>query len=452
LKSVLLGFVVLLTQVSFSQDSTKQWQFKKQVDFWSKWQTHGMFAKVSMPSYLKYHRINSCPIGLPTTFDSITDNPLRHGASYVAIKTETAYKNRIILFADLYAEHRGVSYGVFDRNNTVVFPVMRIELKDSLQLFKHTVHLSGKIGEFLDEKLDEGLTIYNLDVQGFQINAHYKNFILQYTVYGDLYNGIGLDIDDADHFSLQKKLKNNASIGVSILVARPPYAPLENNFNINLFGSKIFTGVEWYGQFAYRPFEANVLGGGGFSKKSAMVTGAKISGQNKKFNHFLKAEARYYGFLFNFGYYNWDTVLYRRPATDINSNYANTVGHYLYPLRKCDTPFSQWAVFTEYNGSTVWSIGVSGNSTYHCSKKFDAFVEYDFNYINSHLDKVFSDPERNSSFFYPFINAGLSYKPAENTFIKASLTNKAMNLDLNYPTFYLLKRTCFQVSVFAFFK
>lgn len=406
-----------------------------------------------MSSYLKYHRTNRGQlIGLPTTFDSITDNPLRHGATYVAIKTETTYKNQVTLFADLYAEHRGVSYGIFDRNNTVVFPVMRIELKDSLRLFKNTLHLSGKIGEFLDEKLDEGLTIYNLDVQGFQIRADYKNFILHYTVYGDLYNGIGLGIDDADHFSLQKELKNNSSIGVSVLMARPPYAPLKNNFNINLFASKIFKSAQLYGQVAYRPFDADFLVGD-FSKKSALVTGIKFSGENKKFSHSLKAEARYYGYLFNFDYYNWDTVLYRRPATDINSNYANTVGPYLYPLRKFDTPFSQWAVFTEYTGSYVWSIGLSGNVTYHLSKKFDAFVDYDLNYINSHLDKVFADPdERNSSFLYPFMNAGFSYQPAENTSIKASVTDKAMNLDLNYPTFYLLKRPCVQVSVFAFFK
>src|SRR4029079_3414122 len=101
---------------------------------------------------------------------------------------------------------------------------------------------------------------------------------------------------------------------------------------------------------AYRPFDADFLVGD-FSKKSALLIGIKFSGENKKFSHSLKAEARYYGYLFNFDYYNWDTVLYRRPRTDINSNYANTVGPYLYPLRKFDTPFIQWAVFTEYTGS-----------------------------------------------------------------------------------------------------
>jgi hypothetical protein len=453
LKIFLTLFSFSIAQISFSQDSIKQWTFQKQIDFWSKWQNHNMFAKVSMPSYIKDHRNNlNSNTGVPTTFDSITDNPLRHGATYIALKTQTGYKNKISLFADLYAEHRGASYGIFNMNNTVVFPVVKIELKDSIRLSRNTIALSGKVGQFLNAQLDEGLAIYNMDVQGIQVKATYKDFLLQYTLYGDLHQGIGLNIDDANHLALQKQLKNKTIVGLSILIARAPYAPLSNNFNVNLFASKKFSNTEVYGQAGYRPINIEFLGSN-FLKQSAIVGGVKLARQNKNFDHSLKAEARYYGFLFNFDYYNWDTVLYRKPAVDIYSNYANTIGSHLYPLRKFDTPFSQWAVFTEYGGSNVWSLGITGNYTYHFSKKIDAFADYDLNYINSRLDKVFGDQgERNSSFLYPFINIGLCYKPVENAFIKASITNKAMNLDLNYPTVYLLKNPCLQLSAFATFQ
>jgi hypothetical protein len=329
---------------------------------------------------------------------------------------------------------------------------MRLEVKDSLQLFKNATILSGKVGQFLDAQLDEGLMIYNLDVQGLQIRAEHGKFIFQYTLYGDLNNGIGLSVDDVNHFSIQRKLNGESKIGVSMLIAQPPYAPLENFFNVNLYASKVFSNSHLYAQVAYRDIDPNFLSRNSL-KQSAFLAGIRVYSQHKKSDHSFKAEARHYGFLFNILYYNWDTAFYRKPATDIYSNYANTVGLYLYPLRKFDTPFSQWAVFTEYQGSHVWSVSVAGNSTWHLSDKFDAFIDYDLNYIYSHLDKVFNGPgPRSSSFLYPFLNTGLAYKPSENTFIKTSLANKAMNLDINYPTFYLLKRPCLQFSILASFK
>lgn len=91
-------------------------------------------------------------------------------------KTKAAVQNKVFLFADLYAEHRGVSYGMFDRNNTVVYPVIYLYATDTLKFFSDSIKLRAKVGQFINERLDEGLMIYNIDVQGVQVEAAIKKW------------------------------------------------------------------------------------------------------------------------------------------------------------------------------------------------------------------------------------------------------------------------------------
>jgi hypothetical protein len=206
----------------YAQDSTsKPWTFRKQFELWYKWQNHAVDANVTMPGYISAdRRLNN---QLPVSFDTITDNPLRHGATYVVLKTQTDYLNKVSLFADLYAEHRGSSYGLFDQNNTVVFPVTRLEAKDTLKIFSKELKVKGRVGQFLNERMDEGLMVYNIDVQGLSLEANYKSFTLGYTLYGDLTRGIGLNIDDLESYSLTHSFNNDLNIGISWVMAIPSY-------------------------------------------------------------------------------------------------------------------------------------------------------------------------------------------------------------------------------------
>jgi hypothetical protein len=132
--------------------------------------------------------------------------------------------------------------------------------------------------------------------------------------------------------------------------------------------------------------------------------------------------------------------------------YANTVGKYLYPLRKFDTEFSQWAVYTEYWGYNVASANVTGNIKYQPLKKFGAFLDCDLNYIYGDKADLYSNRiYGTSSWVYPFFNAGIFYTPVEDMQVKGSCANKGMNLDLHYPTHYLLRKPCFELSLVAVF-
>ncbi|HVF80368.1 MAG TPA: hypothetical protein VM884_00455 [Flavisolibacter sp.] len=443
-------FSLSILLLSAQEPQSNQWSFKKRIEFWSKWQNNSIDAQVSLPGYIKTTRRGST--SLPITFDTITDNPLRHGATYVRLQTQTSYKNKIDLYGDLFAEHRGVSYGLFNQANTIVYPILRLEAKDTLLVFGKSILLKGRVGQFLDEKLDAGLSVYNIDLQGFQIKASYKSITLQYTLYGDMFNGIGLNIDDLKSYSLTKNSPDSQSfIGVSYVSARPPYYPLKNFFNLNVFGSRKFQKATLYGQVGVRPFSSPAYTTANALKHTALLLGLEVHGTKKKFDFSTKAEVRYYGFLFNLLYYD-SRLRYKKPATDIYTMYANTVGEFLYPLRKFDTPFSQWAVFTEYRVSNTAMFTLTGSCNYRLSSKFHLFLKHDINYIKAKMDRLFSGPTNlNSNFLYPFFNAGISYKPADNVFARAGFTNKAMNLDIHYPTHYLFKNPQFELSLFASF-
>lgn len=446
--------MLLLAQAAFGQEDSAKWQFTRQFDFVAGWQTHDPLATVSMPAYLReQRRAQGTAIGSPASFDTITDNPLIHGASYFVVRTKMAYKGQVTLFADLYAEHRGVSYGIFNRNNTVVYPVLRLEAADTLRLFGRRINLYGKAGQFLNDSLDEGLTIYNTDAEGIRLQAKLGRLSFRYTLYGDFYNGIGLNIDDLHCYSIEHDLGGGSRVGLSWVLALPPFGSIANHHYFSLFAKKMFPNTELYAQAGYR----SVRGDAAFitdqlTDRLAFLIGAKLRQETRKFAHSMKAELRYYGYLFNWDYYNRQKLFYRKPAADALENYANTVGNYLYPLRKFESPFSQWAVFTEYQGFATGSLSLAGQMTCRLSNKLSAFVNYDLNFLGTSLDEVFySAGARWSTFIYPFFNGGLQYYPASNTCIGLSLTNRAMNLDLNYPTYYLLAKPCIQFSVAAHF-
>lgn len=434
-----------------AQDSTKEWRFTKQIDVWAAWQRHPYFAEVGMPERIRQGRAVSTD--LPTAFTSITDNPLEHGAVYVALKTTTSYRNKIFLFADLYGEHRGVSYGLFNRKNTVLYPVIQVEGRDTLTVGAKTLALKGRIGAFLDERVDEGLQVYNIDVQGMKFQADLGSFRFQYNLYGDLSNGIGLNIDDLQAISVSKKIPGGL-IGLSWMIARPNYAPLRNNYSINFFAERALGNedTKLYGQIGFRPLsmDPNFFRPKAY-QQTALLAGIKTKKESGRLRYAIQGELRYYGFAWNFNYFD-NARRYRDSAYDIYTMYANTVGPYLYPLRKYHTPFSQWALFTEYFDSEVVGANLMAKSAWRLSQKFDAFLDTDLMFLYAYLDPALVyAPEMTSAFFYPFFDGGIAYHPAPNTTARLSLTNKSMNLDVSYPTHYLFKKPIIQLTMFASF-
>ncbi len=438
----LFCFLLFPVNSVFSQDTAiKKIKFNIGANVWMR-QNFENNSKISMPAFIKNLRKNTTR--LPINFETLSDNPLIHGATYFTIKSSAAYKNKVKLNVDLFAEHRGVSYGIFNKKNLLLYPVIKIEVKDTFNVFNRVFMIKGNAGMFLNEKMDEGLSIYNIDAQGYKLDIERKKWLFQYTIYGDFYNGIGLNIDDINAFALKKEIGKGetAEIGVSINFNTPPFQKIKNNYSINLFTHKKFTTAKVYTQIAYRPENSNYgyyRLSNAFNQKLSALAGVEFKYKLRGFESANVFEARYYGAIFNENHHDF-RLRYRQPAANYYETYANTVGDYLYPLRKFNTPFSQWAVYTEYINHSIFSLNLRGSMAKPLNKKMSINLQYDINYISAKNNFANPNPQINvlSNFIYPFFTASLTYKVIEEVGASLLITNQSMNLDIGYPTHYLL--------------
>ncbi|MCW3093110.1 MAG: hypothetical protein JWP81_4179 [Ferruginibacter sp.] len=443
---VLLTLFVSSQVFAFSQDSLyKPIKFRLSANMWMQ-QNFEHNSRVSMPAFIKDLR---SPSVLALNFDSLTDNPLKHGATYIVINSSATYHNKLTLNLDLYAEQRGASYGLFSKNNLLLYPVMSIEGRDSFKISNRNIVYRAKIGMFLNEKMDEGLTIYNVDAQGLKLSFEKKKWSMEYSIYGDFYGGIGLNIDDIYAVAVKRKLgrTDSAEIGFSFNDNKQPWWTLKNNFTLNVFGYKKFSNAKIYAQLGYRPVDDQLSifrASSALSEKVASVLGFEYRYVAGGFKFMNTLEARYYGSIFNERYFDFH-LRYRKPAKDMYEMYGNTVGEYLYPLRKFDTPFSQWAVYTEYIFQNVFSINLRGSLNRDLGQKTSLKILYDLNYIRSSDNFPAGPAEANASstYLYPFFTASISYKIIREVETSFLLTNRSMNLDISYPTHYLLSRPRF---------
>jgi len=248
----------------------------------------------------------------------------------------------------------------------VVFPVIQLEGKDTFTIAQNRLAIKVNVGQFLDEKLDEGIMVYNMDLMGSKLHLRYKRVAFNYTIYGDLTNAIGLRVDDLHAFSFRHYAHGDSGYaGVSLVTAAPPYSAKKHHSYLNVFAGKTSSGgLSLYGQLSYLLFSPDGLSvSRSLTRQLAAVAGVTIRHSSPKFSLTNSTELRYYGMTYNL--FHSDVQLrYRKPATDAYTMYANTVGKYLYPLRKFDTPFSQWAVFTEYIGNNLFAAAVTGTIDY----------------------------------------------------------------------------------------
>ena len=432
----LLPFSLLFSQT----DQLPKVNFKFNFESYGQLQLYNISAPLSLPAFIKDKRVNGG--ALPVSLDTITDNPFRHGAMYTAIKTRTSIGGKVELQADLYGEYRGFSYGTFNINNTVVYPVFAAFVHDSLRIGKSSLHLLGATGQFLDEQVDEGLMIYNTDLQGTKLALRYKNSQVAFRIYGDLYNAIGLNIDDLIAYSYTHFFnKDSAAIGFSYVLAKPPYALAKNYTYYNVFGHlRTTNGPGYYAQFSFTNGFANSFPEfKGLRRQVAGLIGMTIQSIRSKVAIHAKAEIRYYGQTWNY-FHNDGGLRYRKPVANYYETYDNTVGKYLYPLRKFNTPFSQWGVFTEYERFNLLAATLMGDISYKACTRISFQLDYDINSIDARLDKSIINPIRRSGFVYPIFKMAARYCPVDGVYVAFFVSNKTMNLDTGYPTQYLMKK------------
>lgn len=380
---------------------------------------------------------------------SILDNPLYHGATFVDLETQIRPHPGFFLTAGITAENRGISYGVDNVDNSVMLLRYHLGVDTSFGLLGQRFGIRASVGDTRDARVDEGLFFNHNDIQGAYIRLDWNTLRYSFVKVGDAFAGLGLNIDDADYHRVEIRdlplpggWRGSMSGGwfhhglvgsaENFYWSHTPRRNLLEQVDLldhgyTLSGS-LATGdtlLRLYSMIALRDARESDY----MMSRTAFVAGASGRFETDRLKLGGTAEYRYYGGLFNAGYRNLN-VYYRNP--DNNETWANTVGPHLYQLSWFERPFSQWAVFAEYQDLkdvTGWSFYGKGKWFFH--DRFHVRAMVDLNYVV---------PENLDPFLYPFYDIGIGWEPFDNFSVVASATNKGMNLDKHYPTFYLYER------------
>ena len=440
MKSALtLIFVFVCFTQAISQDSTKVLDN----------------LKLSWESYNCYAPNNAKPL-LPQSIDknrvwggTNRDNPLSHGATTFGLRIESELIKNYRIDVRLMAEHRGISYGVFNTKSMIVYPIFKFSFVDTLRFSNQKWIISGTAGQELDFKQGEGLYIYNLNCHAERLWLQFKpNLIFEVFHIGDLSNGIGLGLDEFFQQSLifpriplSKKADKFLKLQISLTEWVGSFG-ISSSFRDSIKKAilpevmasiNVGKNAKFYAHFALKatqkPYriDSAVFYTPTNIEKIAAVIGFNGHYKTTKWAIETTAEARFYGKAFNIE--RSDNVNFYRGKGNFGLlfGYNATIGDNLYPLASYDRPFSQWGVFTEYQNKNVGALTLRLKGTRHLKNALYWYFDVDYN-------AIFGENEK--PFHYFFGSTGLNYKFRSDIDCVIGLTNKGMNLDVSYPTFY----------------
>lgn len=347
----------------------------------------------------------------------VEDNPLFHLGIYTGIDHTLTINDNYHVRTGLYLEERSHSGGNNTLSNIVVFPRILLEVSDTIRGRKRDIGVRLKGGDYWDEDVYDMLRIYNIDYQAFEGTLSLGNWDASAMTIGDLSKNVGLNLHQTYRLSLAystSSFKNLAYLTLNELVDAPRGThPSDRDLNITYFSRyKGIDNLTLEGQFEVR---ANSL------ISNAFAVGVKANHQSRMFHTSLAL--RYYSQEFNTGYNG------RQPR--YTGGVSRYIGPQLYPLKNYYRPYSQWAAYTHFSQSDLFTIAFNASWNGTLYKKLGAFYELDINYIHN-IDKQ-------KGLLYPFYNAGFQVNFLKNFVGKFSITNKHMNLRDFYQTFTMSK-------------
>ncbi len=446
---LLVGFTGILngfTQVK-SDSSNIKFTLKNEAQF-NYQLNHGTCGSIRMDHVSDYwgNRVS------PRT-EVVSDNPLFHGAFYALIKSKTSYKNKYDLELDILLEHRGMSYGVYDMENVVILPIYNFSFNEKLKLLNSELKVSFQLGNFLNNKVHQGLKIYNLDTQGSDLILSWKKLFLKYHQIGDLSRYIGLNLEETYDlsvgFSANKEPNKGLTIGLNlsknnfVLTFKDTLIFEPYEINKNVFGNPTYLNYGIWGDYKFSDnnnlyFQYEIKGAPyiNVQENSALLVGGEFNVNLSKFLLSINPEFRYYGWMYNFGHRN-DSISYRNNLYNVNSNahMGYTVGRYLYPLMNYNNKFSQWAVYTDYQYQNIAGIELRAQIIRQLYKELDIQIEAE----SCTLIKEYEFEDK-KTFTYLFYSAQLTYDFDGFFNLGIGFSNKAMNLDKHYQAFYMRKK------------
>ncbi len=374
-------------------------------------------TRIDMPDYIRQRRSAADTNG---QFSTPRDNPLYHGAQYVDVQGRFHPADGIHVWASIITEHRGASYGVFNENAIRIVPQLNAELDTSFALLGSPFRFHASAGNERSLKLYEGLTIYNVETQGSHFFVEWHHLRFGYHKIGDLMFSYAMGIDDVDDWSLALESYPIDSINsIDVRVGTTGYSQRgESNTNYSAaFNSKRF---KVYAQYSVRDHE-------GLSSPASLL-GIDAHSYNDIPGLSIKA-----------------CLEWRRYRNYFNDNYSSSgsTSYYFYyyrdyPLYLFRRPFSQWAIFTEYQDKDQEGLTARFDVEWNIISSLFVICNLDVNRISS----TYSEP-----FVYTFYDIGVAWQPLPQVRFMCSMTTKGMDLTRNVPgTFYMYDTPLMQLS------
>ncbi len=392
--------------------------------------------QIYLPKNIQTLRSLNSPLGL--NFDKYTDIPQFHASVFAGLLTKVKFANGYSLNFDIISEERGQSFGSLNLKNVLIYPRICGTIEDDFSLFKLPFSFVARIGDLIKYENNYGLTFNNIDVQGLNIKLNQKNWWFSYSLIGDISQHIGLNINDVYSFKIgYNKRKNNGyeiELGGSLdqlRILNIKSIPLKNVFSF--FGSVKKNRIKFFAELGYRiqPSRDTL----NFYSPAGGLLGFEFMRSSKKINWNLKFKARYYGISFNDDFINY-AVRYRSLSKPtLNGNF---VGDYLYPLINTYRDFDQWSVYTEYQSDQIISASFRLKAERKLYQNLFYKIDFEGNLIAS---------KRHSSALYTFYSTGFKYKMPGAIFFELYISNKVMNLDVQYQTFYQTQQPIFGFSI-----
>lgn len=440
----LLVFICLIQ--ALSQDSTSSIIDRIKLSY----EGYGFY----LPSSYVYKKGISLPKSLESSRfygKSVGDSPLFHGASAFGLRIESDIIKNYHVDALFVGEHRGISYGVFNTGNMIVYPVLRFRFVDTLRFGQQKWIVSGSGGQERNFQQGEGLYLYNLNCHAERIRLQVRpHLIFEGFHIGDLLLGIGLELDEVYQGSvifkdlpLSKNSKKRLDVQFALTQWKGGY--YANYYNYTNAEKTFFlpeivatlhinSDTKFYAHLGYKrvqnayQIDSAIYYTSKTMDKCAGVIGFKNHTKQEKWHFETVAEARFYGKTFNFERAS-KAQFYRNSRTFFSSN--TTIGNNIYPLSSYDRPFSQWGVFTEYRHQNVGALTLRTKGNVQLKNRFYGYFDLDYNVIFAENEPVFQ---------YFFATTGLNFKLRNDVDCGVGVTNKGMNMEIFYPTFYQHRR------------
>lgn len=433
---LMAGRIIVFAQTSDTAQKQPKFRFDVSGGFYHQ-MSGGEKPQVILPDYLKKRRPQEPH--LTNIWDlhdgELPDSPLGHGASYFTFHTWTDITPSLQLYGSFTADHRGFSFAPYNTLAIAFLARYHAAYNNAIPLFKgaDSLKLYGRIGTHENYRNNEGLTLYNMDVQGLEGGLQWRKLAVSAQRIADLQFGIGLNIDGVIDYKLGfKDLTLNRKWEAEVGIGRQKYESRPDADGVKYFTAAVFSkNIRWYVETGYRNSGLNVDA----ALNVAFLAGMRGKISRKKTTLSYSAEYRYYGGGFNHSLRKETNTHYRDTAKGPGLNY---IGNNVYPLSFLNRPFSQWAVFTEYDKQWVGGFTINAQLKQVLFKNFYLLAEIDYNLIRTQAEAPFA---------YPFYKIGAMVEAAKGTCLVVSITNKTMNLDKHYTTYYLIDKPLLQFEL-----